>query len=135
MSLSEKFNQAMDANLVELIPMLQETPELASAADANGMTLLFHACAKKDLDRIVALLSEGANPNQANKFGVHPIEAFMNAATRGVQTADNYNEFILHALVESGAYPTDTAILRAEGAGYEEWANYMADKSSCMPKP
>jgi ankyrin repeat protein len=134
-TLTELFNEAQQANLVTLIPLLKETPELATASDENGCTLLFNACVKKDLDRVVALISEGANPNQANNFGVHPIEAFMNAATKSVQTADNSNEMMLRVLVESGAYPTDRAILRAEDAGCNEWANYMADKSSCMSKP
>lgn len=135
MSLKEKFEKASTANLVELIPMLQESPELSTAADKNGCTLLFEACANQDLDRVVALLSEGANPNQGNNFGVQPIEAFIYAATSGVQTADNYNDIMLHALVESGAYPTDDAIMRATETGHDEWADYMSEKLFSMPKP
>jgi uncharacterized protein len=83
---------------------------LAAADDPDGTTPLHWAVRANDLAAAQRLLSSGANPDAANRYGVTPLSL----------AAENASAPMIQALLQAGAHSTDSILMTAARAGNAE---------------
>ena len=96
---------AREANLAELERVLEESPEVLQARDAEGQTLLILACKTATGDMAVErILAAGADPSASDNEGLSPLHI---AAGVG-------NQDLVRFLLNAGA-PREGHMMGAEG--------------------
>jgi ankyrin repeat protein len=83
----------------QVLAELAERPELALAIEPQGMSAIFLAVSRDDVEIVRALLRCGASATEA--FEMPPIEAARGPSFRPIQFARSLP--VLHVLIEAGA--------------------------------
>ncbi|MCU1336437.1 MAG: ankyrin repeat protein [Bryobacterales bacterium] len=83
---------------------------VTAADDPDGTTPLHWAARANDVDAARRLLSAGANPDAANRYGVTPLSL----------AATNASAAIVDLLLKSGAHPTGAIVMTAAHTGNPE---------------